>query len=730
MTTRAALAALAAGALGVVGQAPAEPLRPLPGSMPRALAGMAAGAPAPAELPLEHVTVLLGLRARAALDAVLAAQQDPRSPRFRRWLEPEEIADRFGPSRGEYARVRRWFETHGFRVVHDSPLRALLVVAGTAGDAAAALGAPIRFFRDRDGRVYHGPETAPALPVEVAGSVHGVVGLDDLPHFEPLARIAGDGMALGPGDLALVYGAASLQARGFTAAGHTIAVAARSNFPDADVTTFAQTYLPVGTTLQVERVLAGADPGILSRSGELTEVLLDSEWAAALAPAARVNVVIGSESGDIREAIEKAVEDRLGDVISVSFGLCELTAHTADTELFDVLYALANARGQTVLVASGDNGPTACLPGSTRPAVNALASSPHAVAVGGTTLDPLFDGASGDATGYGGEVVWNQGRGAASGGGESLVFARPRYQLGPGLPALTGRALPDLALAANPDAPGYVMVQAGRSGAIGGTSAATPALAGALALVGEALGTAGLGQLGPALYRLGGEQARGLRAPVFRDVTEGTNGLFAAGPGFDLATGWGSPIIDALAGALGGGSGACVPESQCLVPGTGGRTRSCVGEWLVEAMSLGRRPSGVPRSRQVCRDGDPGCDADGTADGQCTVNVALCLNVLDERFLDSHGAAACRPDAVGPVSLLAPVASRRRPVLTTDRRALRAAIRGLPELPTARRGECTATVPVVVPAGPDGRPGRVRLRASVTGSRASSVARTTLVCLE
>ena len=725
----AALAALAAGTLGLVRHAPAAPLRPLYGSMPRALALMTAGAQVPTELPLDHVTVLLGLRARAVLDAVLAAQQDPRSPRFRRWLEPEEIADRFGPSRAEYARVRQWFEAHGFRVVHDSPLRALLVVAGTAGDAAAALGAPIRFFRDCDGRVYHAPDTAPALPAEVADSVHGIVGLDDLPHFEPLVRIEGDGVALGPSDLSLVYGATPLQGRGLTGAGHTIAVAARSNFPDGDVAMFSALYLG-GRPVDVERVFAGADPGMLTRSGEVTEVLLDTEWALALAPAARVNVVIGSQSGDIVEAIQKAMEDRLGDVISVSFGLCELTAHTADTELFDVLYALANARGQTVLVASGDGGPTACLPGSSRPAVNALAASPHAVAVGGTTLDPLFDDASGNATGYGGEVVWNEGRGAASGGGESLVFARPRYQLGPGLPALTGRALPDLALAANPDAPGYVMVQGGKSGAIGGTSAATPALAGALALVNDALGTAGLGQLGPTLYRFGGEQARGLRAPVFRDVTEGTNGLFAAGPGFDLATGWGSPIIDALAAALGGGSGPCVPESDCLVPGTGGRARSCAGEWLVEATSLARRPSGVPRIRQACRDGDPACDADGTVDGQCTVNVALCLNVLDERFLDSNGGAVCRPDVVGPVGLLAPFASRRRPVLTDDRRALRAAIRALAELPTARRGECTATVPVVVPAGTDARPGRVRLSASVTGSRASSVARATLLCLE
>ena len=110
----------------------------------------------PDDMPLEHVIVLLGLRAPAALDAVLAAQQDPRSSRFHRWLEPTEIADRFGPSRAEYARVREWFAARGFRVVHDSPLRVALAVAGTAGDVATALATPIRFLREnlpRTGRL-------------------------------------------------------------------------------------------------------------------------------------------------------------------------------------------------------------------------------------------------------------------------------------------------------------------------------------------------------------------------------------------------------------------------------------------------------------------------------------------------------------------------------------------------------------------------------------------------
>ena len=60
------------------------------------------------------------------------------------------------------------------------------------------------------------------------------------------------------------------------------------------------------------------------------------------------------------------------------------------TELFDGLYTIANLQGQTVVVASGDAGNTDCAPDLPTVAVNALASSPHAVAVGGTALDAGF----------------------------------------------------------------------------------------------------------------------------------------------------------------------------------------------------------------------------------------------------------------------------------------------------------------------------------------------------
>jgi len=184
-----------------------EPMRPLPGSRPRALGRLVEAEPAPADLRLDSVTVVLGLRDRAGLDAVIAAQQDRHSARYGHWLDLDEIADRFGPSRSEYERVRAWFVGQGFQVVRDSPSRVAIVVAGTAGQAGTALAAPIWLYRGRD-RMYHGPRVDPSVPESIGRSVGGLLGLDDLPKFRPLVRpleLVDTRTALGPADFAAAY---------------------------------------------------------------------------------------------------------------------------------------------------------------------------------------------------------------------------------------------------------------------------------------------------------------------------------------------------------------------------------------------------------------------------------------------------------------------------------------------------------------------------------------------
>lgn len=715
------------------------------GTVPHALAQVAPTGAAPADLRLEHVMFFLGLRNRTEVEGRIAAQQDRRSPFFHKWLGPDEIADRYGPRKSEYERLRRWLKLHGFTVVRDSPFRVSLVVAGTAADVERALKAPIALYR-RNGKVERAPTVDPALPSDLAPSVQGILGLDNLDHFRPLLRrsVCKRGPndrkpcssdtdcpngscgrnALAPAEFSTVYGVTPLRTAGLSGLDKSIAVIARSNFLDSDIAAFSQRFLS-GVPLTPRRAFAGPDPGVDVVQDERIEVLLDTQWAGALAPAARVNVVISTQEGNIPEALVKAVDERLGDVITMSFGICEAAYMTSATATFDAFYAIANLQGQSVLVASGDAGAFDCSPDSPIVSVNALASSPHAVAVGGSSFILNSDGT---LPGTINETVWDEPPIGAGGGGRSAVFGLPPYQRAVGLASLsTGRAMPDLSIAAGVEAPGYWMVADGLDMQVGGTSASAPALASVLALVNERLGTQGLGQFLPSLYRLGVEQTRGGPA-VFRDITQGSNG-FPAGVGFDLASGWGAPIFDALAANLEAGR-ACDSTIECLVPGRGSARSACAGQWLVEHRALAVNRNGVPHPVQSCRDGDLACDGDGVVNNSCTFNVALCLNVFDFRRLVRRGQLVvprCDPGIVRRVRLLAPKVSQDTQQ-NQNRDAVATAIASLPDLPTSLVSACGASVPVIVPLPTTGsRRNGLTIRTRVTGSR-STTAKVTLRC--
>jgi len=137
--------------------------------------------------------------------------------------------------------------------------------------------------------------------------------------------------------------------------------------------------------------------------------------------------------------------------------------------------------------------------------------------------------------------VWNDGAGnGATGGGYSTAFSQPSYQTS----AVTGqtmRGVPDVSGDADPDT-GYNVLVDGESMVVGGTSAVAPLWAGLIALINQQLGTK-LGYVNAALYALPESQG-------FNDITEGNNGSFSAGPGWDACTGLGSPIGTQLATLL------------------------------------------------------------------------------------------------------------------------------------------------------------------------------------
>jgi kumamolisin len=243
------------------------------------------------------------------------------------------------------------------------------------------------------------------------------------------------------------------------------------------------------------------------------------------------------------DAITTAVHDSVNkpSVISISWGSAESNWTAQAMTQFDQAFQAAAAMGVTVCCAAGDDG-SADGVGDGKPHVDFPASSPFALGCGGTRIS-----AGGNAISD--EVVWNENaKTSATGGGVSAFFAVPGYQKAAKVPPIAGskkagRGVPDVAGDADPNS-GYRVRVDGKSMVIGGTSAVAPLWAGLIALLNQKLGKP-VGYLNPLLY--GSLLGKG----AFRDIVNGGNGSYAAGPGWDACTGWGSPIGSKLLAALG-----------------------------------------------------------------------------------------------------------------------------------------------------------------------------------
>jgi subtilase family serine protease len=297
-----------------------------------------------------------------------------------------------------------------------------------------------------------------------------------------------------------------------------------------------------------------------------------------MAPAARLVVVetARSEAGaaegiaDVVGAENDVVARGLADVISQSFAEAEGTVGALSATVDTRSAFVASARQRvTMLAAAGDRGPSGPRPdggccllgGAVWPA-----SDPLVTAVGGTSLRL---GAEGERLVD--DRVWSDSSGS-SGGGLSRIFGRPAFQ--DGVAGVVGdrRGTPDLSLSAGVDdgAPLYygsfaAPASPDRWRLGGGTSEATPLLAGIVALADQAAGHR-LGPLGDVLYGLA---ANG--DPGIRDITSGDSGFsgclqrcgtggaptvrvpgYAAARGYDLASGLGTVDADRLVAALAG----------------------------------------------------------------------------------------------------------------------------------------------------------------------------------
>ena len=527
-----------------------------------------------------------------ALDVLVEAQHDPRSPAFHRWLTPAAYAARFGATAADLARIEDWLRAHGFTIDEIPAGNRLILFSGTAARVSEAFHTEIHRYR-----IYGVDHLAnsqdPQIPQALAATIEGIVSLHDFRRASDLrarrplaARPQWDlygAHYLFPADFAAIYDLNPLYSAGTTGSGASIAIVGRSNINLSDVTAFRATAELAANNPTV--TLDGADPGLVE--GDQDEATLDVEWSGAVAPAASVTLV-PTASTAVTDGVDLSaqyiVNHALASVVSLSYGSCEQQMGATELAFYDSLWQQAASQGITALVASGDAGAAGCNLGSDSTgsvaAVNGLCSSPYSTCVGGTEFNEgsnpaqywsqTNSPAQGSALGYIPEQVWNE-SGAdggfglwASGGGISQVYPQPAWQQQvSGAGAANGlRAVPDVALtAASHD--GYVMVENGTTWIVSGTSAAAPSFAAVMDLVVQSMGGGKQGNANATLYPLAASGN-----PVFHATQSGANsvpgvaGFHAGAATYNLATGLGS--VDAALLVSGWSAASTPPPTLTL----------------------------------------------------------------------------------------------------------------------------------------------------------------------
>ncbi len=502
---------------------------------------MIEAAPATRAVPPRTALRYLGPHSGTApIDVTLVLRRAHRmTPAVPAWparplLTRGDFARQCGADPADLERLRAFAHGAGLTETGADAGRRVLHLRASPQALQKAFGVTLGSWARGSGAAFVGLEQPPALPPEAIA----ILGLDARPVAHPQFRRphATPQVTYTPPQLGALYNFPG----GTDGSGQTVAlIELGGGFRTTDL---AQYFRGLGIARAPAVTAVGVAGGQNTPGGDADgEVMLDIEVVGALAPAAAILVYFAPNTDrGFYEAVSQAAHDtaRRPSVISISWGGPEDSWSASSRAALNSALEDAAALGLSVTVACGDNG-SGDGASDTQPHVDFPASSPYALACGGTRLTA----ANGVITA---EVVWNEsssGEGA-TGGGVSTAYTLPAWQHGVAVPAnpagAAGRGVPDVAGNADPMT-GYQVLVDGQAQVIGGTSAVAPLWAALLARCNQKLGRS-VGDVHAALYQLGPH--------VFRDITSGDNGAYRAGPGWDACTGLGSPDGEALVAGL------------------------------------------------------------------------------------------------------------------------------------------------------------------------------------
>lgn len=497
------------------------------------LFALAVGVPALAT----PVTALVRLKEKVTMEDLAKDVMNPSSMHYRIPYTPEQIRDIAGPTETEYVATLNQLSAEGFTIISASPTRLWLVLKGE----------PEMFQKTFQTTVtaVHGSGNKQVGQAQIPSrlsAITSVFGLDTRRKSHPRMHVLGTSKDPGGGvDQATIktaYGFDPIYTSNITGKGEHIAIATYDGFNISDVRHFYNVS-KLKPTPKVDQVKFNGTPTYNENSAMETQ--LDAEFSGMIAPGATVHVFASAENSDAGEAamFTAILDDNRSHVVNYSWGSCETQLTPEHKDEMAKIFARAVAQGVNIMVASGDNGSDSCGDGTNK--ADWPGANPHIVAVGGTTFAQ-------DSNGAIVETAWS-----GSGGGISAVWDLPTWQAQLGAPYVQ-RSYPDVSFNADPQSGQAVWAHSNGVATwivIGGTSMAAPQWSGLLTLVGQARAKAKkepVGYVNPALYSLTADQ----RATVFNDVTQGSNGVYSAGLGWDAVTGLGTPKASSLLNYLTG----------------------------------------------------------------------------------------------------------------------------------------------------------------------------------
>jgi subtilase family serine protease len=372
---------------------------------------------------------------------------NPASGKFHQWLTPSQFGAQFGPAASDIAQITGWLQGHGFRVNTIYPSGMTIDFSGTAGQVRTAFHTEIHHLQV-NGVGHIANMSDPQIPAAFAPAVVGIVSLHDFMPRPTLVRkltteytIANCSTsapttcyAVTPPDLATIYNFNPLFQAGTSGQNQTIYLIEDTDlYTTSDWTTFRSTFgLSAYTSGSLSTIHPAppsgsnncADPGVNSDD---IEAILDAEYASAAAPNARIVLATCADTNTTFGALF-AIQNLINGanppaIISLSYIECEAANGASSNAAFSAIYQQGVAEGTSIFVAAGDEDAGSCDYNGTAVThgigVNAYASTPYNVAVGGTDFSDTYSATNstywspsntstyGSAKSYVPEIPWN-----------------------------------------------------------------------------------------------------------------------------------------------------------------------------------------------------------------------------------------------------------------------------------------------------------------------------------